>query len=88
MTLSIRIVLLIAVTFTKLAIRPYGFMAPLSHRRMRLALRDNWDGASNGSGGRIEQIEFKIFPDGEWNVFGEFGTSKAPLRQVKQQRYS
>jgi hypothetical protein len=65
MTLSIRTVLLVAVTLLKLAIRPYGFMAPLSHRRMRLALRDNWDGASNGSGGRIEQIEFKIFPDGE-----------------------
>jgi hypothetical protein len=71
MILSLRLVLLtLAVSLFNLALRPYGFVVPIVHQRTKLALRDNWDGASNGSGGRIEQIEFKIFPDGTWSAFG------------------
>lgn len=28
-------------------------------------LRDTWEGATNGSGGRIEQLEYKIYADGK-----------------------
>jgi hypothetical protein len=57
------IVLLAAIA--QFVLHSSGFIAPGKLlRRKPSFLRDTWEGASNGSGGRIEQIEFKIFPDG------------------------
>jgi hypothetical protein len=59
-----RFILLVTAT-VQLIMHSSGFIAPgkLLGRKPSF-LRDTWEGASNGSGGRIEQIEFKIFPDG------------------------
>ena len=39
-------------------------VAPSSGRNPTPLNADTWDGASSGAGGSIEQIEFKIYPDG------------------------
>eukprot|EP00977_Amphora_coffeiformis_P004282 scaffold901_cov167-Amphora_coffeaeformis.AAC.13 len=41
-----------------------AFMTLSSGRNPTLLRADTWDGASSGAGGSIEQIEFKIYPDG------------------------